>query len=236
MVTTAHVQGLLAYLQPHMTQWGSGYLMGMEPSGSIAKGTAVATGTDTDFFLSLSSSTPGTLKNAFDTLFTKCQQLGLSPRRQNVSIGTSYAGHKIDLVPGRRQGQYGKDHSLYKSKTDSWTQTNVQTHINYVRDSGRTQEIKLTKIWRDLHKLDFPSFYLEMAVIDCLTHFRRGNLSDNFWEVLRFLCQDFEPRRYVDPSNTNNIISDDLSLQEKRRVAQEACQSRQQRNWEQIVW
>jgi hypothetical protein len=235
-VGSSHVSQMRSILYPHMEAWGSGYLMSMVASGSIAKSTAVATGTDTDYFLSLSSLTPGTLRDIYETLFRKCQELGISPRRQNVSIHVRYNNHSIDLVPGRRQSQYGNDHSLYVSKRDTWTQTNVQTHITVVSHSGRTDEIKLTKIWRDLRSLELPSFYLELAVIDALQYRRQGQLADNFWEVLRFLAEDFVNRTYIDPANSNNRISDDLSTTERRAIASAAAQSRQQRDWADIVW
>jgi len=38
-----------------------------------------------------------------------------------------------------------------------------------------------------------------------------------------------------DPANTNNVISDDLDLDEKRAVMNAARVSLQ-RNWEQVIW
>ncbi|GAA5526202.1 hypothetical protein Maes01_02801 [Microbulbifer aestuariivivens] len=207
-----------------------------EFSGSMSKGTAISLGTDADIFISLSSTTPGTLQEIYNSLNNAVVQSGYPARKQNVSIGTTVNGHKIDLVPGRRQDQYSNNHSLYRSKAGSWTKTNINTHINKVTSSKRTDEIKLTKIWRELHGLNFPSFYLELAVIDALKHSRVGDLSSNFWKVLGFLKDDFISKRYVDPANTNNVISDDLNLQEKRAIAAKASESRSQSNWNRIVW
>ena len=207
-----------------------------EFSGSLSKGTAIRIGTDADIFISLSSTTPGTLQEIYNTLHTAVVQSGYPARKQNVSIGTTVNGHKIDLVPGRRQDQYSNDHSLYKSKAGTWTKTNINTHINQVSSSNRVDEIKLTKIWRELHELSFPSFYLELAVIDALKYKRIGDLSSNFLTVLDFLRDDIVSARYLDPANTNNVISDDLNTQEKRAIAAKAADSRQQSNWNRIVW
>jgi hypothetical protein len=105
-----------------------------------------------------------------------------------------------------------------------------------VGDSNRIKEIKLTKIWRQLHGLDFPSFYLELAVIDCLEGRSYSNLSGNFWEVLRFLANEFPSKRYLDPSNTNNVISDDINLTEKRKIQATANTSRAEKTWGEIAW
>jgi hypothetical protein len=223
-------------IRPAIQRWAQQYLLETIFSGSIAKGTAILLCTDADVFISLSSITPGTLAHMYETLFTALNHAGLQPRRQNVSIGVTSGGFKIDLVPGKRQSQFGYDHSIYKNKAHSWTQTNVKTHIDYVKNSNRTKEIKLTKIWRQLNRLDFPSFYLEMAIIDFLAGRSTTDLSGNFWEALGFLAGNFLNRRYIDPANTNNVISDDLTNTEKQLVQSAAQASRRQTNWEQIVW
>ena len=119
-------------LRPVIDQWGGAYLLGATFSGSIAKGTAISLGSDADVFLSLTSTTPNTLAQIYESLFTAFSQAGYAPRRQNVSIGVFHQGCKIDLVPGKRQSQYGNDHSLYRSKASTWTKTDVVAHVNKV--------------------------------------------------------------------------------------------------------
>lgn len=233
-VSGAEAAGNVIY--PVIEKWSSGYLVKAEFSGSLAKGTAINIGTDADIFISLSSSTPVTLAEIFSSLSKAVSLAGYPVREQNVSIGTTVNGYKIDLVPGRRQSQYGNDHSLYKNKTGSWTQTNIQAHINHVKASNRIEEIQLAKIWRNIHGLDFPSFYLEMAVIDALKHSRIGDISNNFLKVLEFFRDSLPSTRYVDPANTNNIISDDLSASQKYVIANQAKSSRNQSAWGGIVW
>ena len=184
----------------------------------------------------MSSNTPGTLADLYGTLFNAVTQAGYIARKQNVSIGITVNGYKIDLVPARRQSQYGNDHSLYKSKAGSWTQTNINSHINHVKNSNRIEEIRLSKIWRQLHNLEFPSFYLELAVIDALKYSTAGNLSANFLKVLEFFRDSLPSTRYVDPANTNNIISDDLTAAQKIAISSQARLSRNQQNWRRIVW
>lgn len=235
-VNTAAAQAAGQKIYPVIENWSSGYMIKAEFSGSMSKGTAISIGTDADIFISLSSTTPGTLQDIYNTLHTAVIQSGYPARKQNVSIGTTVDGHKIDLVPGRRQDQYSNDHSLYRSKAGSWTKTNINTHINHVTSSNRIDEIRLTKIWRELHGLNFPSFYLELAVVDVLKHSKVGDLLSNFWKVLGFLKDDITSKRYIDPANTNNVISDDLNLQEKLSVATKAANSRAQSDWNRIVW
>ena len=233
-VTGAEAAGNLVY--PTLKKWGGDCLLNVEFSGSLAKGTAISIGTDADIFLSLSSSTNETLANIYDKLYDTVTNAGYIAKKQNVSIGIISNGYSIDLVPGRRQSQYGNEHSLYVRKINSWTKTDVKNHISYVQSSGRIDEIKILKIWRQLHGLEFPSFFLEMTTINALAYSRVGNLANNVLTCLDFIRDYIKTIRYVDPANTNNIISDVCTVVEKNIIANQAAKSRAQSRWESIVW
>ncbi len=235
-VNEAGVKARVGAIYPTIKRWAGQYLAEAIYSGSIAKGTAISLATDADVFISLSSATPNTLSGIYNSLYNTLTQAGYETKKQNVSIGVSSAGYNIDFVPGKRQSQHGYDHSLYKNKVGTWTQTNVKTHVSHVANSNRTNEIKLAKIWRQLNSLDFPSFYVELVAIDCLSGRSYSDLSGNFWEVFGFLSSDFITGRYVDPANTNNIISDDLNYSEKQKIQRAAQTARSRSNWSQIVW
>ena len=223
-------------LLPILQKWGNGYLLGIDFSGSLAKGTAISLSTDADIFLSASSSTPGTLEAMYSSLSSALSGAGYIPRKQNVSIGVTVNGYSIDLVPGRRISQYGNDHSLYKSKTGTRIQTNVDKHIAHIAQSGRVEEIRLVKIWRTLHGLSFPSFYIELVTIDALRYSRHGDLKNNFWKVLLHLSENLTTKTYVDPANTNNYVSADCSEKEKIRISSQAKLSLQKKDWAEIIW
>ena len=193
--------------------------MSMEPSGSFAKGTAVRTGTDIDLFISLSSNTPDTLAQIYNSLFITLTHAGFQPKRQNVSLNIRVGAWDVDMVPAKRHSQYGADHSLYSNRSGSWLQTNVGKQIALVSGSGRLDEIRLLKIWRNRRGLDFPSFYLELAVIRALSGARQGNLATNIVTALEFLRDQLANARIIDPANTNNVISDTLDASGKRVVS-----------------
>jgi hypothetical protein len=223
-------------LLPIIDRWGGSYLLSSTFSGSIAKGTSISLGSDADIFLSLSSITPDSLKDIHDSLFSVFLQSGYSPRLQNVSIGVSHNGYKIDLVPGRRQSQFGDDHSLYRRKDNSWTKTNISTHVRTIAQSNRLDEIRLAKIWKYRNNLDIPSFYLELAVLRALTGTRSGQLERNIQTVFEYLSSNFTSDVILDPANTNNRISDDLNAYEKSIIAHAASLAASSSTWRNVVW
>ncbi|TVO59456.1 nucleotidyltransferase [Denitromonas halophila] len=223
-------------IYPVLEKWSNGFLNKAEFSGSLAKGTGISLSTDADIFLSLSSTTPGTLSDMYETLSKAVSIAGYPVRKQDVSVGTTVDGYSIDLVPGRRQSQYGNEHSLYRNRTGSWTKTDVQTHITLVSGSGRTEEIRILKIWRTLRNLRFPSFYLELAVLAALRYARQGDIAANVWRTLQYLHDNIKTARFIDPANTNNVVSDDCSASEKAAICLQAGASIGKKTWDEIVW
>jgi hypothetical protein len=221
-------------LTPIVRDWAGGFLLDITPSGSFAKGTANRSGTDVDLFISISESCTNTLKEIYELLFKRMQEKGLSPKRQNVSINVKVKGIDVDLVPGKRQNAFNYDHSLYRHRADAWTKTNVVTHINYVRNAGRQSETRILKLWRNQKGLDFPSFYLELTTIAALAG-RSGTLSQNVLSTLQYICHSLAGTRVVDPANTNNIVSDDLSAAERGRIKAAAESALGAQYWKEIV-
>jgi hypothetical protein len=216
---TSAVRGVQATLAPLIAKWAGQSLVEVKTSGSFAKGTAVRGGTDIDLFISLSSTLQTPLKQIYDTLYAAVVAGGYTARRQNVSVGLTVGQWKVDLTPGRRQDQSGNYHSLWSNKTGSWLQTNIAEHCRIVSGSNRLDEIRLIKIWRNRYGLDFPSFYLELFVIDALSGARAGNLQGNVVTAITGISQNIATRRLIDPSNTNNVVSDTLTAQGKAALA-----------------
>jgi hypothetical protein len=222
-------------IEPVIRQWANRYLLDVSPSGSYAKGTPNKSGTDLDLFISLSPDTPDTLSAIHKSLAASLKANGYQPRLQNVSIGITVAGRSVDLVPGKRQNWFNNDHSLYKRRGDTWTKTDVSQHITMIGNSGRQAEIRLIKLWRTQKGLEFPSFYLELAVIRALELRFLAPLGDNMRTVFAFMRDNILTARFVDPANTNNIISDDLTAAEKQAIRTAATAALAAPYWRDIV-
>ncbi len=231
---TSPALGVRATLMPLLNDWAGVQLRAVHPSGSFAKGTANQSGTDIDLFISLKSDTTNTLKDIYTSLASKMKASGYSPKEQNVSINVQVNSYDVDLVPAKHQGGNSEDHSLYRRRADTWTQTNVAKHIATVRNGGRLSETRVLKLWRNQKSLDFPSFYLELATLEALAG-AKGNLSQNIWKTFEYLRDNISGARFVDPANTKNVISDDLSATNKAAIATAARQALAASNWNQII-
>lgn len=143
-------------------------------------------------------------------------------------------------MPAKRVNSqsYGRhnDHYLWSNKHKTRMLTNIQKHIDMVRNSGVQKEIMLLKVWRENHGLDFPSIYIEQLCIEELQKNNQYNLADNFWHMLHYIANNIVNKRVIDPSNCNNIISDSLSTKEKTTIANQASSSLSEQYWQSIIW
>lgn len=235
----ALVQNAVTALRPHIHAWANGHEYTLKLSGSLAKGTGITGTTDIDLFISLdpSVSTCNTLEGVYNTLRNRFNGAGYAAREQNVSIGIEHTGLKMDLVAGVRHHALGFDHSIWRRKAKTWTKTNIDAHVTHVINSKRVFDIKAIKIWRKLRGLDFPSFYLELSVIEALkgTSLLGINPSTNFVTVMNYLVDEFENKKITDPANQNNEVSDELTAVEKQAI-KSAAQDTLAGKWSQAIW
>jgi hypothetical protein len=181
-------------------------------------------------FLSLSPATPGPLEALHASLAEHFRDY--SPRVRNVSVRIVYDGATVDLVPGRRR-EGSAVHTLWQVRHNTWIQTDIAEQIRYVRSSGLINEILALKIWSRRNSLRFPSFVLELAVIHVLAPHQP--LSESFFNLLHFLAADFPTVRLIDPANSNNVVSDALTPEQKLRIAGAAAMSLRAKSWPEIL-
>lgn len=223
-------------LDPKIKAWAGKWLESTIISGSFAKGTAITLGSDFDIFISLKHDLPTSLKDIYNSLYKWLNEKRLPAKKQNVSLRIKFDNIKVDVIPAKKRPGHTNYHSIYLSRKDTWTQTNVQQHINIVKNSGRRNEIRITKIWSKLHNLDFPSFYLELAVINALKGRPTNTPESNFLKVLHFISTKLKSERIVDPTNSNNIISDILTNSEKETIAKKAKEGYEAKYWSSVIW
>ena len=216
----------------------------IQQSGSRAKGTAIKGSSDLDMFLSITDrENEDTLKEYYNGLYDYLKRNGYNVRKQYVSIGLKYKGMDIDLVPAKKcnsqsyQRLYERfnDHYLWSNKKQTRTLTNIQKHIDLIRNSNARNEIMLTKIWRNRFNLDFPSIYIELMIIDALRNFNEYDIGKRFLHVLYYIRDNIMDKNIVDPSNGQNIISDTLSYSEKLAIKNKANESINARYWSEVV-
>jgi len=234
----------ISILHEVLRTWASSCYIEIINSGSRAKGTAISAASDVDYLVSLASNcndSNGGLRSIYESLYSKLTNSGYSVRQQNVSFRINLNGLEVDVTPARKYSGNTNYHSLYVSKKQTWQQTNVKKHILDISQSGRTNEIKILKIWRELNRLEFPSIYLEYLLVNNILLYKSketSSLGDNVWHALNQLAATQNNPLFttiIDPANSSNILSDLLSSVEKNQIISRAQLAIRQSNWNQIV-
>lgn len=219
---------------PMLKRWGGEHLLGITLSGAYAKGTAISLSSHVDIHLALHLPPEMEVRKVFWNLFEYLGEQNLQPHTRNVSMQVVSKGLRVDLLPAWRTS--ASDEILYHKEPGKPVHTSVAKHVHLITNSGRAQEICALKIWRECHALEFPSFYLELVTLKALEGERFGQLADNVFAGLRFLSSRFVQAAMRDPANSDNIVSDDLTLPQRKKIAQTARQALEDDNWERIIW
>jgi hypothetical protein len=210
-------------------------------SGSFAKHTAINKKFDLDLCTPFLRDSFITLEEMADELFKFFDEeyidndLQKPIRKQRVSIGLDFKinDHIIgmDVVPGREinQSEYQdtNDLNLFVRAKDgvpkTETKTNIKKHINEI--SGRNSErdiIRLIKVWKYYNGKNLKSFLIELIVIRAFDD-NINEIPNGLWEktefVLNFIKNNIETIKITDPANSNNIVSNTLSKEEKKAIS-----------------
>ena len=118
---------------------------------------------------------------------------------------------KIDVVPGRYTNDSESDAFLHQEGVEqSRLKTNLQTHVEHIRDSGVRDAIKLMKLWKFQRQLGMKSFVLELLVVKLLTNRKGATVSDQLIHVLTEFRDATDDLSVEDPANSNNDLKPHL--------------------------
>ncbi len=228
-------RGLVDDIADYGRRLAGGGLLATYPVGGSEHGTANATGRPIGFLYSFSPRLPDSVAKLYEGLFLLLDRLGYEPQRRDAGIAFLYKNVPIDIIPAKREAMTGEVHELWISRSKRAVKTSPLAHARHIRESGRIDEIRCLKIWRDQIGLDFPSFHLELSVLAALRNRPQGALADNVWAVFGYLETLFPARSLLDPFNANNIVSDHLDAAGKDAVRKAASLARSGRPWSQII-
>lgn len=147
--------------------------------------------------------------------------------------------YHIDVVPGRFVDDTKTDANLYQAEGDKdWLKTNLDTHIDHIKNSGLTDVIRLVKLWKIKTGLSIKTFVLELMVVEYAKKSGEKPLStglESFWQYLKDHGNNVGVE---DPANPDgNDLSgflDETTKQLLSNQAEAALSSLNEGNWTDI--
>lgn len=185
--------------------------------GSMAKGTMIKDAYDLDvvcYFPHDGTVAGDTLEDIYGNVKLALDgDYYVEPKASALRImgtGAEYqVDFHVDVVPGRYVDDAKSDTFLYQASGDKKRlKTNVQVHIEHVRDSGVRPAIRLVKLWRYRHGLQLKHFVLELLVIKLLKSKADQSLESQLAHVWTKFRDDADGLSVQDPANpTGNDLS-----------------------------
>jgi len=179
--------------------------------GSKAKGTLIKEFYDLDlicYFPRDDSEAGETLKEIFDNVRDALndqydiEEKTSALRLRSKDPGTVGKDFHIDVVPGRYIDDSGSDCFLHQSRGDKdRLMTNLETHINHIKDSGVVDAIRLMKLWKVRRGLCVKQFVFELLIIRLLEAKGKASLASQLEHVWEQISDAQEPIAVEDPAN-----------------------------------
>ena len=195
-------------------------------AGSKKKGTMIADSYDLDltcYFRHDDCTAGDCLQEIYESVASALSEKYHVTRKRSALRLSGLSGKTdlhIDVVPGRFvEGSTG-DVFLHQTSGDKERlKTNLDKHVQYVRNSGVRDAIKLMKLWRHLNGIDIKTFVLELLVIELLDGKTTNGLSDQ----MILLWQQLEERAGTisveDPANpSGNDLSQLFDADLRKRL------------------
>ena len=205
-------------------------------AGSFGKNTMIRELYDLDLVVYWANDCGFTLKDIYDAVGDALKKNWKVVRSKNVAWELPFdGGFHIDVVPGRALNATFKYANLYRTDTTTSLQTSIKVHIDTVRNSGRRDAIRLMKLWRRRKDVPFKkSLALELITIDGCSGVPTDNLEKQMLAAFRHISENILTTRLVDPANTNNVISDDISYADKLVIQGAAKAALDAQYWSQV--
>ncbi len=108
----------------------------------------------------------------------------------------------IDVVPGRYTSEEEEDVFLHRTTGDKQRlKTNLQVHVDHIRNSGVTSAIRLMKLWNVRNQVAAKTFVLELLVVKLLKQKSTGDLATQLRHLWTEFRDNADDLAVEDPAN-----------------------------------
>lgn len=204
--------------------------------GSKAKGTMIKDSFDLDvicYFDNDDTTAGDTLQEIYNSVAETCEDDYFIERKPSAvrlkckDSEDEAEDYHIDVVPGRFVDNNRDDVFLYRHSAEKGRQkTNLDVHIDHVKNSGVISAIRLTKFWRVRNDMLVRNFILELLTIELLKDKKDKSLTEQLRHVWTELRDNIDDITIEDPANrTGNDLTElfnsaiKLELSDAARVA-----------------
>lgn len=200
--------------------------------GSAIKGLSIE-GSDIDIQVAFKQNS-GSIADVYEMVSEFCTEDYKDNSLKNVrsqkhSLGLSFKvadkNRRIDVVPLRQVNNGTGDTYLFVGNSNffgspTYKKTNPKKQLTAFKFTLKQKQIiKLLKVWKIDNSISIKSIYLEYLVHNAFNRKKMPAAIDKcLFEVIKFIGENITTLRFVDPGNSNNIISNSLTRLQKVNI------------------
>jgi len=180
-------------------------------AGAMAKGTMIRESYDGDmtcYFEHEDTEAGENLKDIYDSVAAALEESYLVERKKSAlrvrdnSTTSRGVDLHIDVVPGRFTDDVKSDVFIHQRNGDKQRlKTNLQTHVEHIKDSGVVDAIRLMKLWNVRNGVNAKTFVLELLVIKLLKDRKSKALPEQLKHVWEKFRDHADSLAVEDPAN-----------------------------------
>jgi hypothetical protein len=206
-------------------------------AGSYGKRTIIRQRYDLDIVVYWPQDCGYNIVDIYNAVGTVLERHGHHPNSKTVCWELPFqGGFHIDVVPGRALDAKYYEANLHRTDTGTTLKTSLKKHIDTVRRSGRTDAIRLMKLWKERRGVPFKkSFLLEMMVIEGCKGASTTDMAGQLSAALRHIRDTIETCNIKDPANSNNLLSDDLDRNSRAQIKFAADTALKAKLWSDVL-
>lgn len=202
--------------------------------GSMAKKTLIKDAYDLDIICYFKHDDDGAGENLreiyHDVKETLSQRYFVEPKRSALRLRGKgdvdfLQDFHVDVVPGRFTDDSRSDCYIFQAEGEkSRLKTNIDIHIEHIRDSGLTPIVRVMKLWNVQNDVGVKTFVLELLVVEALKGGESKPIGDQFEKMLTLLRDGVDSLYVEDPANpTGNDLSGALDDSVRLRLSSVAA-------------
>jgi len=211
--------------------------------GSYGKKTMIREAFDLDLVIYFPPTDSRSLQDMYRSVYDSLDRAGykMTPKRVALTLlqppkNPFPKDFHVDVVTGKALDNDFYDANVYDIPNGSRRRTSLKMHIDNVREVRDV--IKLMKLWKRRHSLDWQTFAMEQTVVRALKNQDTRDLGQSMEKVLFYIKSSVSNQlRLIDPANSNNSIE---IPEAKRRAIEQTANSSfkalQTDDWKSIVW
>ena len=197
----------------------------------------IRAGYDLDIVLYWPSDSPYSLESLYRAAESVLDRNWRTVIKKKVGLEIPFQGDfHIDVIPGKFSSSDENYAYLYNNRTGGRFQTSIYVQVDYVKNSRRQDAIRLMKLWKMRKNVPIKTFIIESCVIERCKGYDRSKLEPQLLAAFRYIRDNIQNTKIVDPANSNNIISEDVTKEQKNRIRKLAIQAIEAQYWNQVFF